>query len=442
MMFLYRILFLPVFCLSLPYYLLHMWRRGGYRQGFLNRFGMMGKVPPKSPGVKRIWIQAVSVGELNAIRPLVDRIQAEADLEVIVTTTTSTGYSLLRGSLVSRTSWSGIFPLDFWPFSASAWKSLQPDMAILMEGELWPEHIHQARQRGVPVLLINARLSDKSYRRHLAVRNLSRYWFSHLTAILAGSKRNARRFRSLEWIPPERIHETGNLKLDVSGDLSTEASFRQGWLEQLGFVDEPDPLIFLGASTWPGEETLLLETFSELEKEFPNLRLLLVPRHAERGEDLLRLVRKCPYSSHLRTRGRTAPPGTRIHVANTTGELKQLTALADLVFIGKSMPPNRGGQTPIEAASQGRPIIMGPEMSNFRDIARQLVRKGAAVTISEPAQLTPTTRELLNDSRKRQALGEAGARLVSANRGTTRRTFERIRNILDGKSGGAGVGRD
>lgn len=431
MMLIYRILFLPALCLVLPHYLYRMWRRGGYQKGFLNRFGIMGKVPPKPSGVKRIWIQAVSVGELSAIAPLLHLMQSRDDLEAIVTTSTSTGFTLLWKRLSGLTCWRGIFPIDFWPCSAAAWRTLKPDLAILMEGELWPEHIHQARLRKIPVILINARLSDRSYRRHFKFRRLTRRFLSGLHSIHASSASNARRFRALGWVSRESVHETGNLKLDLEIPPPTGPEERQNWLQELGFAEEKEPVILLGSSTWPGEEALLLDAFARLRKEFPLLRLLIVPRHAERKDEILPLLRESGLPWHIRSSNKPAKAGTLIHLADTTGELRELTAVADLVFIGKSMPPNKGGQTPIEAAALGRPIIMGPDMSNFRDISRRLHREGAALKIREAPELIPAIRSLLEDPDKRESLGKAAARLIAESTGASGRTFASIQQILD-----------
>jgi 3-deoxy-D-manno-octulosonic-acid transferase len=147
MIWFYRILFLPVLLVLLPYYALRMWRRGGYRHDFHHRFGLIDRPPPKRPGVKRVWIQAVSVGEAQALGPLLARLRARPDTEIVLTTTTSTGYQILRDKYAANVLKVGIFPLDFWPFSRNAWRRLEPDLAILMEAELWPEHLHQAQMR-------------------------------------------------------------------------------------------------------------------------------------------------------------------------------------------------------------------------------------------------------------------------------------------------------
>ena len=169
MIWLYRVLFFPALALVSPYYLLRMKRRGGYRRHFLHRFGAVDHMREKTPGIRRIWLQAVSVGEMLAIAPLRDAFKKDPTVEVYLTTTTSTGFKLAVDRYREMTIGLGYFPLDWWLFSWRAWQLIQPDLVILTEGERWPEHTQQARRRGVPVLCINARLSDKSYRRMRAL---------------------------------------------------------------------------------------------------------------------------------------------------------------------------------------------------------------------------------------------------------------------------------
>lgn len=433
-MLLYRVFYLPALLVALPYYLFRMWRRGGYRAGFANRFGRMAGVPDKRESVRRIWIQAVSVGELNALKPLLKRLQGDPGIEVVLTTTTSTGYRLMMDAFGGLTAWRGIFPIDFVSCSAAAWRRLSPDLAVLMEGELWPEHIHQAWRRRVPVLLVNARFSNRSFARHLKARGLSRPYFHKLTAILAGSESDRDRCHQLGWIPADRVHLAGNLKLDVESrpDLTVEEHGAR--IREFGYADagtDPQSVrILLGSSTWPGEERALVDALNILRKDHPGLRLLLVPRHAERRKAIAEELGETGARYHFRTDARQAPAGTEVYVADTTGELSELTRCADVVFIGKSLPPNAGGQTPIEAAALGKPLVMGPEMGNFRDVAERLVKEDAARRIPHAGQLTGTIRDLLESEDARSAMGGRAAAFIAANRGATERVLRSLREHL------------
>ena len=165
MLWLYRIIFFPALFVLGPRYLLRMKRRGGYREKFSHRFGSHKGLPEKRPGVRRIWLQAVSVGEVLAIAPLIDGLVKNGEVEIYLTTTTSTGFRVADDRYYGLVLGPGYFPIDWWLFSRAAWNRIQPDLVILTEGERWPEHIHQAQVRGVPVISINARMSDKSYKR-------------------------------------------------------------------------------------------------------------------------------------------------------------------------------------------------------------------------------------------------------------------------------------
>ncbi|MCU0793849.1 MAG: 3-deoxy-D-manno-octulosonic acid transferase, partial [Opitutaceae bacterium] len=196
MLWLYRLLFLPLTVLAAPYYGWRMRRRGGYGAHFGQRFGATPALPPKRAGGRRVWVQAVSVGELLAIAPLLEAWKNDPAIEVYLTTTTSTGYALAeeRYRKTGVVAALGYFPLDFWPCSARAWRAVQADLAILTEGERWPEHLHQAGRRGAPAIAINARLSDRSFRRMRRLGPLARLLTRGLTRVLAASEGDARRF--------------------------------------------------------------------------------------------------------------------------------------------------------------------------------------------------------------------------------------------------------
>ncbi|HEY8993188.1 MAG TPA: 3-deoxy-D-manno-octulosonic acid transferase [Lacunisphaera sp.] len=424
MIWIYRLIFVPVLLLAAPYYLWRMRRRGGYAEGFWHRFGEVPPLPEKRFGRKRVWLQAVSVGEMLAIAPLLEALQREATAEVYLTTTTSTGYKLAKEKYAKLTIGIGYFPLDFWAFSERAWWRVQPDLCVLMEGERWPEHVHQAESHGVPVLSVNARLSDRSYRRSVRfgffVRALSR----GITRILCASKRDEQRFRLIGF-PPAKIQTTGNLKLDVKIPTLSEAELTQLRRETgLG-----EGLVLLGSSTWPGEEEALLTALQSARAKGLKVSLLIVPRHAERREELRGLLLKTGLTFHFRSEGK-APGTVDVFIGDTTGELRKFTQLADLVFVGKSLAPHDGGQTPVEAAILEKPLLHGPHMTNFRDIIRGLTEAGAARKVETHDELIRVVVELLTDESARQRLTVSAHAWHEANQGATERTLGIIRELL------------
>lgn len=425
MIWLYRILFVPALLVLLPYYLWRMRRRGGYGENFSQRFGDTDALPAKSAAKKRIWLQAVSVGEMLAIAPLLEALQREGMAEVYLSTTTSTGYKLAKEKYGALTIGAGYFPLDFWPCSARAWRNVQPDLCILMEGERWPEHVHQAAARGVPVLCVNARLSDRSYRRSVQFAALLRPLSRGITRVLCAAKLDAQRFKAIGF-PEAKLQTTGNLKLDVTIPLLAPADAAQ-LRGELGLGQ--DGLVLLGSSTWAGEEEALLEALQAARARGLPVSLLLVPRHAERREELRGLLAKTGLKFHFRSEGR-APGRVDVAVGDTTGELRKFTQLADVVFVGKSLAPHDGGQTPVEAAMLGKPILHGPHMTNFRDIIRSLNDAGAVQQVATHAALVTASVQLLQDTIQRGYLAASARAWAEANRGATTRTLAVIHELL------------
>jgi 3-deoxy-D-manno-octulosonic-acid transferase len=422
----YRILFLPLLLIASPYFVWRMRKRGGYGEGFWHRFGEVPALPAKRAGVRRIWMQAVSVGEILAAGPLLERLARVPGVEIYLTTTTSTGYKLAREKYAGFTIGIGYFPLDWLGFSARAWRRIDPDLCVLMEGERWPEHVHRARARGVPVIAVNARLSDRSYRRSLRFRWALAPLAEGVTRILCAARLDEDRFAAIGF-PRERLQTTGNLKLDVSIPLLDEAAktaLRRG----LGIPE--GSLVLLGSSTWAGEEGALLSALKTAREKGLAVTLVIVPRHAERREELRGLLMKSGFRFHLRSQG-AAPSNVDVAVGDTTGELRKITQLADVVFVGKSLPPHEGGQTPVEAAALGKALLHGPRMSNFREIIRSLTDAAAVREVDSHAALVSAAVELLSDGAARERLAAAAARWGAENRGATERTAAVILEQLE-----------
>ena len=423
MLWLYRLLFIPALLVIAPRYLRRMWRRGGYRGGFNQRFGGHPRLPKKPPRVRRVWLQAVSVGEMLAVAPLLEALRRDR-VEVYLTTTTSTGFRIANDRYLGLTCGIGYFPIDWWPFSALAWRRIAPDLVVLMEGERWPEHLRQAAKRGVPVLCINARVSDRSFRRLKAFSSVAHLMFDGITRLLPSSAQDEARFSDLG-VPAEKMSMTGNIKLDVKIPALEEAACVQLRCE-LGL---PAGLVLLGSSTWPGEEEALLEALRLAREAGVGCSLLLVPRHAERRLEIEKLLRRVGVKFHFRSHG-VAPRDVEVVVGDTTGELRKFTQLADLVFVGKSLPPHTEGQTPVEAAVLEKPILFGPGMGNFRLIARDLIARGAAREVGSPAALATAVQELLRDASQRVALAAAARVWHRDNAGAVERTLAVIRKEL------------
>lgn len=432
MIWLYRLAFLPAMALAMPYYAARMLRRGGYGRDFSHRFGLIGRLPPPAAGKVRVWIQAVSVGEVEACAALLKLMAASGRYEAVVTTTTSTGYAVLRKKYAGLCAHVGIFPFDFAPFSSSAWERIRPDLCVLMEGELWPEHIHQAHSRGVPVALLNARLSDRSFSRYSKVPGIARRIFSGIDFIACGSGQDMERFAALG-ADPARLACTGNIKFDSGPERLLSREERLELRRGMGFADSS--LVLLGSSTWEGEEEMLVKIAQSISSEGgADVRLLIVPRHAERRGAVRETLERLGVRFHFRSGSAAAPEGTFAYVGDTTGELRTLTQAADFAFIGKSMPPNSGGQSPLDCAAAGVPFVCGPNMTNFRQMCASLRDAGAFMEASDEAGVRAALAELAGSPGRRAELSKAARAWHASNSGASKRSLE----ILDALSRRAG----
>ncbi len=417
-----------------------MVRRGGYGEGFLQRFGVYPLFPKKVANKKRIWLQAVSVGELQAIQPIVDELVRANLVELVITTTTSTGYQIAKKNFQNKALWVGYFPLDFWFFSRKAWQYMQPDIVIVMEGELWAEHLQQAQNRKIPALLLNARMSDRSFNRYKKVKWVTKWIFKKFAAIGVSNEQDLKRFFDLN-APQQLIQLTGNLKLDVEvkplltyeqkAELREEMGFlRKSEAVSMLFSQQQPSLVLLGASTWVGEEKLLIEVLNEALALSIDCYLLLIPRHAERRTEITNFLEKQKLPFHLRSQGKKVKHPNRIYVADTTGEMVLLSQVADVAFIGKSLPPHEGGQTPIEAACLGIPMVMGPNMSNFRLAVKGLVQEEAVLQCENAETVKKALLKLLQDSSLRQNMAIRLNTWHQSNRGAKDKTLDIIKKFL------------
>lgn len=381
---LYRLAFIPCFLVFFPLFLPKLIRRGSYFTHIRHRFGQYRHMPKKICGRRRIWIQVVSVGEAQAAMSLIQSLLQRDDCDLCITTTTTTAFSVLSKKLVDcEHVWIGFFPFDFFPFVKRAWRTINPDLIVLFESELWPEHLFQARCHQVPVWLVNARHSQSSMSWYRRFPYLLRWLYSLLDTVLCVSKQQAEQLQLLA-VAPRQMMVMGQMKFDMSiPQLSRHEIISMR--HDMGFVDLHDGSLFLmGISTWPGEEEILLNVTSSLRLKGLDVRLILIPRHAERGQEILSIVKNFNLPWSRRSTGQSVP-GSIVHIADTTGEVHALCQCAHLGLIGKSFSPHRGGQTPLELAACGIPMVYGPHMSNFIEICEDLESRNL-VTVCQDAQ--------------------------------------------------------
>src|SRR5687768_11742055 len=391
--------------LALPLILLRLWWRGrrepGYRDGVEERFGFYTGPQPE----KLVWVHAVSVGEARAAAPLVRALQAALpDHAVLMTGTTAAGRETIKqvyGESVIAT----FLPYDYPESVQSFLQRFRPRLGILMETEIWPNLLAGCATLGVPVVLANARMSEKSARGYRRWRSLMAPAIRSLAAVCAQSEADAERLRELG---APRVEITGNLKFDLSLDQAQLAAGRE-WKSKVG-----RPVVLL-ASTREGEEKVLL-------KEMGNQAFLtvVVPRHPQRFDEVAQLA------DARRSRNETPK---RIYLGDTMGEMAFYYAACDVAVIGGSFLP-LGGQNLIEALAAGAPAVLGPSMFNFAEATRLALEAGAAVQAPDAAAATRRAAELLMDQRKRDEMSLAGKALCEAHRGATRKHLEICKNLL------------
>lgn len=427
MRFIYNIFFNVFFALSAPFYFLKMWRRGNWREGFGERFGRYNSKFKQALTNRRIiWFHAVSVGEVNICTQLIKVLEPRTpSIKIVVSTTTSTGMAELKKKLPSHIS-KMYYPVDGRRFVRRALRWLNPEAIVLMEAEIWPNFLWRARDLGIPVFLVNARLSQSSYRGYKQWGFLFRPIFRSFAGVGCQNDADAKRLAQLG-CRPENVHVVGNLKFDAAKLDEKHLLDVSCMLRQLS-VPEGSPILVAG-STHAGEEKVLGEIYVRLRKRFPNLFLIVVPRHFERGKqaatDLESAGLKVVYRSEITPATQRPREEADVLLVNTTGELRHFYEAADVVFVGKSLTAE-GGQNPIEPGALGKPIVFGPNMQNFDAIAKLMVSRNAALQVREAADLERVFAELLSDPERANELGQNALGVVRENLGAIERTVEMI----------------
>lgn len=431
MMRLYNILFTIFLVLSAPYYFIRLVRRGNWRAGFFQRFGHYdGKIKQALTNRFVIWMHAVSVGEVNVCTQLIKALEPRlAGVKIVVSTTTTTGMGELKRKLPSRIT-KIYYPIDRLRYVQRALNVIGPDAIVLVEAEIWPNFIWQAKKRGVPIFLVNARLSERSYRGYRRLRFFFRQLFAAFAGVGAQNEADAAKLRELG-CRPEAIHVAGNIKFDAA--VLEEHHFLDvaGMLRQLGVGQ--DARVIVAGSTHAGEEAIMGEVFLRLRKRFPDLFLVVVPRHFERGKQVGRELAarglRFVFRSEITNKTQFSAGQLDCLLVNTTGELRRFYECATVIFVGKSLTAE-GGQNPIEPGALGKPIIFGPNMQNFAQIAKSFVERGGAVQVKDAAELEEALAMLLSDEARRVEMGRIARLVVRENQGAVDRTAEMIATYL------------
>jgi 3-deoxy-D-manno-octulosonic-acid transferase len=435
---LYNLFFPLLFLVSWPYYLIRMVKRGHFRRHFSQRLGIYRRTVRGALDRlhQPLWIHAVSVGEMMIALALVRELRIRRpEQDVVLSTTTSTGRAVAEKEAGAHTV-VVCSPVDLFFSVASAFRAICPSALILVEQEIWPNHLWQARKRGVPVWLVNGRMSDRSERRFHRVRRWTRPILQLLDVVCVQDERDRARF-SRAGFPVHALFVTGNMKYELDegdgGALVREILSTTGWLEN-------DP-VFMAGSTFPGEEEILLRVYGALKKDHPRLRLFLVPRHAERTPSLCPLVESAGWRVRLRTdegRGESGEGGIPdVFILNTTGELQRSYGLATMVFMGKTLkaPEGQGCQNFLEAAQAGRPIVLGPRVENFRAAVEEFRTAGGLEQVEDEAGLERVLRRWLERPEEALRLGGKAREIYQGKRGAVKKTVEMIEGLLGSRGG-------
>jgi 3-deoxy-D-manno-octulosonic-acid transferase len=419
--FIYNLLWPIGLLLFLPRYLVKMFRRGGYREKFGQRFGIYDRhLCARLYWKKPIWLHAVSVGEVTIALKLSGQIRSlKPDQHFVLTTTTTTGFAFANKNAPD---WIDVMysPLDFWPIMHRAFDSLRPTKIVLVEAEIWPNMVAEADARKIPITLVNARLSPRSERRFRTFRRFIAPTFRLLDRVCVQNSQDIEKWKAFG-VEEARLSHIGSIKYDPE-DVRVNPKVARETLA--GFGLEKRTVIF-GGSTHAGEEKILGEVFRALRRDFVDLLLVVAPRHTERTAEVQRELTEIDFQIALRSQPPAADPFLNCLLIDTTGELRDWYGAATLVFIGKSLLA-RGGQNPAEAILAGKPVVFGPHMENFAALANSLVAHGGATQVNSPTELRQTMAHLLANPDEREKMVENARQVLETHRGATARTAQLI----------------
>lgn len=437
--FFFNFCYLILLVIFFPYLIFSALFRGKYREGFSEKFlGCVPKCVSKcGTNARRVWIHAVSVGEVNLAASILRELERRhPDWEFVISSTSRTGLELARKKFAGKTVFYA--PLDLSWAVGQAFSRLQPDFLILVELEIWPNLLLQAKRRGIPVFVMNGRLGEKSFRNYRRVRPIFARLMRTLALVTAQDEASAERFRALG-VPDDRVVNVGSIKYDgAQSDRGNEKTRR---LAALWDVRETDR-IFLAGSTQDPEESMALEVFRRLKPTHPELRLILVPRHAERFGEVEKMLEKEGTDFQRRSElseenqdgtpneSRNEIPRKDILLVDTIGELGGWWGTSFAGFVGGSMG-SRGGQNMLEPAAFGTAVSFGPNTWNFRDIVNALLSHSAAVVVRSTDEMTDFVRKTLEDADFAQTLGRNAAALVASQQGALKKTMD----LFDSQTG-------
>jgi 3-deoxy-D-manno-octulosonic-acid transferase len=411
-----RTLYSILFHLGLPLIALRLWLRARKAPAYAQRVGE--RFALGLPAMQRggIWVHAVSVGESIAAAPMIRALLARyPQLPITVTCMTPTGSERIQSLFANEPRVQHCYlPYDF-PWAAARFLDhVQPKIGVIMETELWPNHIHQCAKRGIATVLANARLSERSARGYGRFAGLTRPMLAEMSLIAVQTETEA-----------QRVTVTGSIKFDLTIDpqlLASAIEQRKQWQT----LARP---VWIAASTHAGEDEVVLAAHRAVMESHPDALLILVPRHPERFSSVFELSQQQGFMSVRRSTGESVTHGTSVLVGDTMGELLFLYALADLAFVGGSLVPN-GGHNLLEPAALGKPVLSGPHLFNFLEIAAMLRNARALEEVSDSAELAAAVRRLIDQPERAKEIADAGLAVMKANQGALQKLLDGIARLL------------
>ncbi len=368
-----------------------------------------------------IWIHAVSVGEVLSVKKLIERVRQEfPGVPIVLSTVTPTGQQVVK-SPSYQTDALIFFPFDLQYSVNRVLNQVNPKMVVIAETEIWPHFLRACKHRKIPVLWVNGRISDQSYPRYLWIRGLLKKILRSYTAIGMQSELDRKRVLALG-ADPNKVFIIGNLKYDIS---SLNRSLPEDIVKELATSD----LLWIAASTMPLEEKMVLEAFSQLIVKYPRLKLLIAPRHPDRFDEVETLIAKSGYLYARRSQLQKPHGPSQIMLLDSLGELAAAFEFARVVFVGGSLVPY-GGHNILEPAYFSKPILFGPHMENFSDMAERFLQEEAAISVSSPQTLVAAIDTILSNATLTDTLGKNAKRIINENQGATERTVSLIREEI------------
>lgn len=423
-----RILYDIFFLLFSLAYLPTLIFKGKAHKDFKERFGFL----PESLGhLKRpVWIHGVSVGEAGVAVKLAAEIKRRfPGTHVVVSTTTRTGNDMANKSGSGTVDGIFYFPLDLTAVVSRVVKKIDPRLYVMVETELWPNLLEEFRKNKVPVALVNGRISDRSFGGYMKVKPIMERILRGIGCFCMQTERDAERIKRLG-ADERAVKVTGNMKFDADTALENKAQLDKAYF---GFPEDAEVLV-AGSTHFP-EENMIIDLYNRIRAERPGLKLVMAPRHVERADAVAIYIGKSGrrYMRFSDVVKGVKPENVDIVLVDTIGHLKNIYGMATVVFVGGSIA-KRGGQNPIEAASRGKPVIFGPNMFNFRQVAGMFLEAGAAVQVKDVQALGPAIRVLLDDKAKRDTMSAAALRVIRESSGAVARTAEMMGKYIQRKA--------